>query len=55
MADSIRETLENQALRKTIIQGGIKHTSEHFDNRELVARLGDIFQNQLDSRQITAS
>ncbi len=55
MAAAIEETLKNEVLRKTIIQGGIKHTSEHFDNRELVARLGDIFQNQLESRQKTTS
>jgi glycosyltransferase involved in cell wall biosynthesis len=51
MAANIKEILENQTLRKTIIQGGIKHTSNHFDNRELVAKLGDIFKAQQKSKK----
>ena len=54
MASAIRDALENQILRKTIIQGGIKHTDEHFDNRKLVAKLGDIFKTQLETNQTTS-
>jgi glycosyltransferase involved in cell wall biosynthesis len=49
MARKIETILTNGTLRKQIIQGGIKHTREHFNNRSLVAQLGDIFQKQLQS------
>jgi len=51
MAGHIREILENKPLRKTLIQGGIKHTHKHFDNRRLIAAMGDIFRNQLETNQ----
>ena len=51
MAKNIQETLENKVLRDTIIQGGIKHTREHFDNRVLVAEMGNIFMKQLERNQ----
>jgi glycosyltransferase involved in cell wall biosynthesis len=54
MAQQIETILTNRALRKKIIQGGLKHTSEHFNNRSLVATLGDIFRKQLQSNQSTA-
>ncbi len=43
MAKTIETILTDTELRKTIIQGGRKHTSQNFDNRTLVAQLGDIF------------
>ncbi len=49
MARKIEEILTNQDLRNTIIQGGLEHTRKHFDNRELVAKLGDIFMKQQKS------
>lgn len=55
MAGAIKESLENQILRKTIIQGGIKHTSKHFDNRKLVAKLGAIFKTQLEANKLVSS
>ncbi len=51
MATNIQEILENRTLRNTIIQGGIQHTREHFDNRQLVAEMGHIFQKQLKTNQ----
>ncbi len=54
MASQILKTLTDSKLRKKIIQGGREHTREHFDNRILVAKLGDIFQEQLLSNQKTA-
>jgi len=51
MAANIKEVLENQPLRKTIIQGGIKHTSEHFDNLELITKLGNIFKVQQQTQK----
>lgn len=53
MAHHIQEILENQELRNTIIQGGIEHTRKHFDNRILVAKMGDIFREQLEISQKT--
>lgn len=47
MACQIREILENRGLRKTLIRGGIEHTRKHFDNRLLVAKMGDIFRKQM--------
>lgn len=54
MALHILKALTDSRLRKDIIQGGRKHTREHFDNRILVAKLGEIFQEQLLSNQKTA-
>jgi len=54
MAAAIKETLENQALRNTIIQGGLTHTSKHFNNRELVAKLANIFKVHLETNKTTA-
>ncbi len=46
MAAAIEEALTNPNLRETVIKGGIEHTRQHFDNRRLVAQLGDIFTKQ---------
>ncbi len=46
MAAAIEETLSNSQLRKTLIKGGTEHTRDNFDNRTLVAELGDIFAKQ---------
>ena len=43
MAKSIETVLTDTVLRKSIIQAGRNHTSQNFDNRTLVAQLGDIF------------
>ncbi len=43
MAEAIETILTDTELRKTIIQGGHKHTLQNFDNRTLVAQIGDIF------------
>lgn len=51
MASEILATLTDTDRRKTIIQGGREHTLAHFNNRSLVATLGDIFQEQLISNQ----
>ncbi len=51
MATNIQEILENRTVRDTIIQGGIEHTRNHFDNRTLVAEMGHIFQKQLAANQ----
>ena len=47
MAKAIENILTDRKLRETIIQGGRKHTSNNFDNRTLVAQLGDIFAPHL--------
>lgn len=47
MAATIETILKDTNLRKTIIQGGKEHTSKNFDNRTLVAQLGDIFADYL--------
>ena len=47
MAQAIETLLTDTDLRNTVIQGGRAHTSKHFDNRTLVAQLGDIFAPQL--------
>lgn len=47
MADAIENIFTDTALRQTIIRGGRKHTSQNFDNRTLVAQLGDIFSPYL--------
>lgn len=47
MAKAIKKILTDRKLRETIIQGGRKHTSNNFDNRTLVAQLGDIFAPHL--------
>ncbi len=54
MATQIREILENKNLRNRVIQGGMEHTRKHFDNRVLVAKMGDIFREQLKANQKTA-
>lgn len=46
MAAAIEETLTNSNLRETLIKGGTAHTEHNFDNRTLVAQLGDIFTKQ---------
>jgi glycosyltransferase involved in cell wall biosynthesis len=51
MARQIVAILTNRGLRKKIIHGGIQHTRDHFNNRSLVAQLGDIFREQLQSNQ----
>ncbi len=43
MAESIEKILTDTDLRKSIIQGGRDHTSHNFNNRTLVAQIGDIF------------
>ncbi len=55
MAANIEEILHNRDLREKIIQGGTQHTREHFNNRTLVAALGDIFQQQLERNRKTAT
>lgn len=55
MARNIEETLTNQPLRKKIIQGGRKHTRDHFDNRELIVKMGEIFSKQLEANQKSIS
>ena len=55
MARQIEAILTDRDLRKKIINGGRKHTRDHFDNRSLVAEIGDIFQKQFQSNQSTAS
>lgn len=47
MAHNIKELLEDKLLRKTIIQGGRDHTQKNFDNRRLVASMGNIFKKHL--------
>jgi len=47
MAQAIENILTNTDLRKTIIQGGRDHTSHNFNNRTLVAQLGDLFSPYL--------
>ena len=47
MAEAIENILTNRKLRETIIQGGREHTSSNFNNRTLVAQLGDIFAPHL--------
>jgi glycosyltransferase involved in cell wall biosynthesis len=46
MAAAIEEALTNTKLRETVIKGGTEHTRQHFNNRSLVAQLGDIFTKQ---------
>jgi len=43
MAQAIESILTDNKLRQTVIHGGREHTSKNFDNRTLVAELGDIF------------
>ena len=50
MAESIEKVLTDSQLRKQLIQGGRKHTDTNFNNRTLVAQLGDIFHAQLQSQ-----
>jgi glycosyltransferase involved in cell wall biosynthesis len=47
MAEAIERILTDTELRKVIIQGGRNHTSQNFNNRTLVAQLGDIFTPHL--------
>jgi len=47
MARAIKNILTDRNLRETIIQGGHNHTSNNFNNRTLVAQLGDIFAPHL--------
>ncbi|MCF8056251.1 MAG: glycosyltransferase family 4 protein [Desulfocapsa sp.] len=47
MAVKIEELLLNKDLRATIIQGGLEHTSQHFNNHSLVAKLGGIFEKHM--------
>lgn len=54
MAHSIKKVLLGKDLRKKIIQGGTEHTTKHFDNRALVAELGEIFSKQLTRKMETA-
>ncbi len=54
MAANITELLTNGNLRAQIIQGGTEHTREHFNNRTLVAALGNIFQKQLEQNRNAA-
>ena len=54
MAREIETILTNKTLRKKIIDGGIQHTRDHFDNRSLVAQLGDILRKQLQCNQSAA-
>lgn len=54
LASQIVTALTDTNLRKSIIQGGRAHTREHFDNRSLVAKLGDIFQEHLLSNHKAA-
>jgi glycosyltransferase involved in cell wall biosynthesis len=51
MARQILHSLTDSNLRKTLMEGGRKHTRNHFDNRSLVAKLGNIFHEQLQSNQ----
>ena len=51
MAQHIEIILTNRDLREKIIQGGTEHTRKHFDNRELVAKMGELFRKQLDPNQ----
>ncbi len=46
MAAAIEETLTNSKLRETLIKGGTEHSRHNFDNRTLVAQLGNIFTKQ---------
>lgn len=51
MSRQMETILVNRDLRKKIIHGGIHHTRDHFNNRSLVTKLGDIFRKQLLSNQ----
>ena len=50
MAESIEKVLTDTELRKQLIQGGRRHTDSNFNNRTLVAQLGDIFHAQLQNQ-----
>jgi len=54
MAHNIKRVLLGRDLRRNIIQGGTEHTRKHFDNRVLVAELGEIFSKQLTRELETA-
>ncbi len=47
LAEYITDILGNETLRKTIIQGGRKHTRQNFNNRQLVQNLAKIFSRQM--------
>ncbi|MEN8200403.1 MAG: glycosyltransferase family 4 protein [Thermodesulfobacteriota bacterium] len=51
MATKIEEILVDRELRKQIIEGGKTHTRENFNNRTLVAEMGEIFTSHLAQNQ----
>jgi glycosyltransferase involved in cell wall biosynthesis len=48
MADGILHLLNDNALRQKVIQEGQSYVREDFDNKELTAKLGSIFQQEMD-------
>ena len=46
MADGILRLLEDSALRKKVIQEGQAYVRKEFNNKELTAKLGSVFQHE---------
>lgn len=48
MAAAILQLLQDSNLRQRVIEGGQSYVRKDFDNKELTARLGEIFQKNTD-------
>lgn len=52
LADAMLQLLENSEIRKTVIENGRELVHRSFDNKKLVSRLADIFQQSCPALQL---